>query len=229
MENSCLKKYKPSSKKWILASRCAGLRRNSALVPANAGLFHYAGNNPVRYIDPDGRLQRNAQNQLQAKQFAQIKTKDGTIYDVFLLKTDKKRTVFGFRNVKNPDVIDISGQALADSKFSLNPAGVTYSDFEKLSEWSGESISRDSNLDRVLEDDCSKVSKKDARKGDLLVINSSAFNKKFKNIFGIILSKKKGLISDDVYTLNKGSGNIKEYKEKEISNEIEIYRKNNSN
>ena len=227
MENSCWEKYKLSSKKWILASRRTGFRRNSALIPANAGLFHYAGNNPVRYIDPDGRLQRNAQNQLQAKQFAQIKTKS-TIYDVFLLKTDKKRTVFGFRDVKNPDVIDISGQALADSKFSLNPADVTYSDFKKLSEWSGESISKDSNLERVLEDDCSKVSKKDVKKEDLLVINSSAFNKKFKDILGIILSKKNGLISD-TYTLKKGPGNIKEYNEKEISNEIEIYRKNNSN
>ena len=55
MENSCREKYKPSPKKWILASRQPKFRRNSALIPANAGLFHYAGNNPVRYTDPDGR------------------------------------------------------------------------------------------------------------------------------------------------------------------------------
>ena len=59
MENSCRKKYKSSQKKWIFASSYPKFRRNSALIPANAGLFHYAANNPVRYIDPEGRWTKN--------------------------------------------------------------------------------------------------------------------------------------------------------------------------
>ena len=34
-------------------------RGNFRVPPSNAGLFHYAGNNPVHYIDPDGRLSKD--------------------------------------------------------------------------------------------------------------------------------------------------------------------------
>ena len=64
MENSCWKKYRMSSKKWILASSYPKFRRNSALIPANAGLFHYAGNNPIRYIDPTGMYEQDHEDKV---------------------------------------------------------------------------------------------------------------------------------------------------------------------
>ncbi|MBR4624897.1 MAG: LysM peptidoglycan-binding domain-containing protein [Alphaproteobacteria bacterium] len=97
MENSCLKKYKPSSKKWILASRCAGLRRNSALIPANAGLFHYAGNNPIRYIDPTGAFDWNTNTIEDGDTLSQIAedcyTKYGVNYTTDDLKDLNKDTI----------------------------------------------------------------------------------------------------------------------------------------
>ena len=49
------KRYIRYSQNWLSATKFAETRRKNAVRPSNGSLYHYAGNTPVKYTDPDGR------------------------------------------------------------------------------------------------------------------------------------------------------------------------------
>ena len=54
MRNAERKFYTQNSHNWLPAVKFTETRRKLRLVPTNGNLYHYGGNNPVKYIDPDG-------------------------------------------------------------------------------------------------------------------------------------------------------------------------------
>ena len=59
MRNAERKFYTQNSHNWLFAVKFTETRRKLRLVPTNGNLYHYAGNNPVKYTDPMGLADEN--------------------------------------------------------------------------------------------------------------------------------------------------------------------------
>ena len=127
----------------------------------NFHLYHYAGNNPVKYVDPDGRMQRDEngdllfipdideQGNIQQEQKGYLGKDSINVIPGFLL-TDDGEKVRAYKNNSG------------DERFDTNCHGTTFAD--------GEYWVESDQVQTILEhDDYNKVSLSEVNRKDVII------------------------------------------------------------
>ena len=132
MTYSLNKKIKSRSKNWVTLINSEEMRQKRTFGPKNCNLYHYAGNNPVRYTDPDGRAPQNLTETQRTKyknKVTSLKPSDipnnHDCADTALYIYNKSYeaatgTVNGFKNVKKDGIkLDVLRNVQAKDLFGI--------------------------------------------------------------------------------------------------------------
>lgn len=119
LEKSCIE----YSQNWLSAVKFAETKRKTALRPSNGSLYHYAGNNPVKYTDPDGKA-------------VAIPIVIGLVFAYGVLKTyydtnNSKSTSMGIPYNPNPLLDDGGIYNFPNSNYGNTRTETPYDSFEK--------------------------------------------------------------------------------------------------